>query len=390
MIKVSLYLDVRRVNTNGESVMKIRLTHNRKTAYISTSIKVVPSMWNGRKVINSPTLTNIINMYYDRIRGEVARLELTGQFTTLNITQIRDRVLKEIGIYSDIPQKHNFIQYYKDFANSRKASKTKDRYLTLIKHFESYDSNIGHRDLVEIDSKWTDGLHKYLLSIVGNNSASIYLSQLKTMFNFAVEEEIILHNPMSKWKPHIMPTFKRALTIDQLRRLFNVSSLSSKQECFRDYFMLIFYLCGINVADLSRIKEIQGGRIEYFRSKTGKPISIKVEPEAINIIQKYKGKKYLIDILDTYQDYDVFSVCACAQLKTIKDELGIICPKLSPYWARHTWATIAAELDIPKETIAAALSHGERTITDVYITFNLKKIDDANRRIIDYVLHDKK
>jgi integrase len=61
-------------------------------------------------------------------------------------------------------------------------------------------------------------------------------------------------------------------------------------------------------------------------------------------------------------------------------------PELSQYWCRHTWATIAAELDIPKETIAAALGHdmGNPT-TAIYINFNQKKVDEANRKVIDFL-----
>ena len=60
-------------------------------------------------------------------------------------------------------------------------------------------------------------------------------------------------------------------------------------------------------------------------------------------------------------------------------------PELSGYWARHTWATIAAQLDIPKETIAAALGHSSGSVTDIYIDFDKRKIDEANRRVIDFV-----
>ena len=60
-------------------------------------------------------------------------------------------------------------------------------------------------------------------------------------------------------------------------------------------------------------------------------------------------------------------------------------PGLSIYWARHTWATIASELDIPKETIAKALGHGGSSVTDIYIDFDMRKVDEANRKVIDYV-----
>ena len=47
-------------------------------------------------------------------------------------------------------------------------------------------------------------------------------------------------------------------------------------------------------------------------------------------------------------------------------------------------------LDIPKETIAAALGHGGNTVTDIYIDFDRRKVDEANRRVLDWVLYGKK
>ena len=76
------------------------------------------------------------------------------------------------------------------------------------------------------------------------------------------------------------------------------------------------------------------------------------------------------------------------ELQAIAKTLGL--PKISMYWARHSWATMAAELDVPKETIAAALGHSSNTVTEIYIHFDRTKIDRANRKVLDYVLYDKK
>ena len=61
-------------------------------------------------------------------------------------------------------------------------------------------------------------------------------------------------------------------------------------------------------------------------------------------------------------------------------------PNLTSYWARHSWATYASELDITKDTISECLGHqyGSR-ITSTYIHFSQKKIDEANRKVLDYV-----
>ena len=71
-------------------------------------------------------------------------------------------------------------------------------------------------------------------------------------------------------------------------------------------------------------------------------------------------------------------------LNTIGDNLNI--GELTTYTFRHTWATIAAHLDVPKEVIGKALGHGKKVVTDIYIDFDQTKIDKANRKVIDYVL----
>ena len=157
----------------------------------------------------------------------------------------------------------------------------------------------------------------------------------------------------------------------------------------------MFYLIGINAVDLFGAKEIRNGRLEYRRTKTGKLYSIKVEPEAMEIIQKYKGNEHLLNIMDKYSDYRLFLVRMNASLKFIGDvingkdgkkQIPPRFPDISSYWARHTWATIAASLDIPKETISAALGHEIGSpITSIYIKFDQNKVDEANRKVIDYL-----
>lgn len=68
-----------------------------------------------------------------------------------------------------------------------------------------------------------------------------------------------------------------------------------------------------------------------------------------------------------------------------KKERQPLFPDLSSYWSRHTWATIAASLDIPKEVIAEALGHTSNSVTDIYIKFDHKKVDQANRAVIDLI-----
>ena len=108
-----------------------------------------------------------------------------------------------------------------------------------------------------------------------------------------------------------------------------------------DYFKLMFFLIGINIVDLCHIKEIDAdGRIRYKRQKTKRLYSIKVEPEALELINKHKGKKYLLDILDKYSNAHVFT---CKFDEALKHFI----PKLTSYSAGHSFATMVREINIP-------------------------------------------
>lgn len=190
------------------------------------------------------------------------------------------------------------------------------------------------------------------------------------------------------------------LLFKELERLLNQKDYPCEkwQVKYRDIFMLMFYLIGINAIDLLNAKktDVVNGRLEYKRSKTGRLYSVKIEPEAMNIIERYAGDEYLIDIMENYGYYKDFLHRMNDSLRKIGEMERIgrggkkvrtpLFPELSSYWTRHTWATIASDLDIPKETISEALGHSIGSeVTSIYIKFDRKKVDEANRKVIDLI-----
>ena len=98
-----------------------------------------------------------------------------------------------------------------------------------------------------------------------------------------------------------------ALPVKDLRI---IRDFPAEEFCQRylDVFMLSFYLIGINIGDLLLLRptDMVGGRIEFSRQKTKKRYSIKVEPEAQEIINRWRGKKYLLCFMDERADYRSF------------------------------------------------------------------------------------
>jgi integrase len=136
--------------------------------------------------------------------------------------------------------------------------------------------------------------------------------------------------------------------------------------------------------DLYELASITKGNIEYRRSKTGKLFTIAVPQEAESLINKYKGENNFLSFSENYNDHKNFTKTVNKYLKKLASKCEID-KALSTYYARHTWATLAAGLDIPKETISRALGHSRNSITDIYINFDRRKINEANQRVIKLI-----
>ena len=157
----------------------------------------------------------------------------------------------------------------------------------------------------------------------------------------------------------------------------------------------------VDLLDLPHPNEEQ--RITYRRSKTGVLCSLKIPNEAMKLIQKYRGEKKLLNFGETHEDKRSFVRTINKNLQKIgkTDIINVrnrygrvkkekifkpLFPHLTTYWARHTWATIAADIDIPDAVIDAALGHKPQyQIADIYIRRNEKKVDQAIKKVIDYV-----
>lgn len=293
----------------------------------------------------------------------------------------------------------NLLYYIDEYVKTKPKDSTKQVFLTTKKRIEGFDR---HATFDTIDRNWLERFQaKEQLKGRLINGIGIDLRNIRTVFNWAIDNEITTKYPFRKFSIKSERQQYLYLSADEMReyRDFPVEPFMEK---YRDLFMLGFYLIGINISDLLELPAdcIKHGRIQYKRNKTGRLYDVKVEPEAMEIIEKYKGKEHLLSILDGNQVKESsFRRTLGDYLKKIgpttmkKNKKGALIKKeITPlhkdivwYTARRSWATIAASLDIPKETIGKALGHSEwdSSTTDLYIQFDNRKIDEANRRVID-------
>lgn len=400
-------LDKRRRKAEGTYPLIISVTFRSQTVRFPLHLAVRPEQWDETKraVIRhpqAPLLNAIIKTRVAEMDTTLLQLQLSGELDTVTTTKgLKQTIARCLSPEEDAPERPaegNFLPAFERFAESRNAPRTREIYRNTLKALKDVvGDEISALSFEDITPAFLRSLEAQLHNSLAVNTIAIHLRNIRAVCSFALDEGLTTAYPFRKFRIRHQATRKRALTVEELRAFFS-AEVTDDQRPHRDMFELIFLLIGINIADLARITKIEQGRIHYRRAKTGKLYSIKVEPEALEIIDRYRGTAHLLSFFDAYKRPQDYTSHINKGLKKIgRTEIGKqgrrtyhpLQPELSVYWARHSWATIAASLDIPKETIAHALGHGSETVTDVYIDFDQRKVDEANRTVIDWVLYDK-
>ena len=307
----------------------------------------------------------------------------------------KDILKREILGKETSKKEKTLADYIDDYAGRAVAAGTEKLYWATAKRVREFDECAT---LNNVNVDWLERLNRFLLKRgMRVNSVSIEIRNIRAVFNRAIDDEMTSNYPFRKYKIKLERTKKRNLTAEQIRLLRDYECEDWQRE-YRDLWLFLFYLIGINISDLLEMKSLTDGRSVYRREKTGQLYDIAVVPAA-EIIERYRGGNWLLSPLDRYGSATEYCRHMNRALKKIgpvefaADRAGKkrkkvyhpLFPDLTTYWNRHSWATVAAELDIPKEVIGKALGHSEwdDTTTDIYINFDNRKIDEANRRVID-------
>mgnify|MGYP005754970707 FL=1 len=402
MATTKFLLDMRYVRQDGKYPLKIQLTHNRQSVHFSLGIYLSSKQWQENEVVDHK-LKNYYNtlILKEKLRIDKIIIQLTEarriyDFTAKGlkkyIESVPERIPPEGGTESALSEilPPSFIAYAKRFISLGKKNRTQEIYLSTLNKLKAFKGE--NIEFHEVTPTWLQNFDEFMVpDTPALNARSIHFRNIRAIFNAAIRDKIIDPKlyPFGKGKYIIrtQKTPKRSLTVQQLRGIRDVTD--PKLKPYADTFMLIFYLAGINIIDLLNLTEITDGRIHFHRAKTARYYSIKVEPEAREIINRYHGDKILLVWGEHYKDYRNFTKRFLKELKKIGKLKTVGCPCLSSYYARHSVATLAAnKLNIPKDTISHLLGHGEETVTDIYIDFDQEKVDKAMRKVIDLINKD--
>ena len=389
MATLKIYLDQRSPKQDGSCALRLSVNHRGTTAFINIFVSVLPSQWdNVRSRVRNRTDKDSLNSYlaerlthYSRLLQSVI---MSPDFRPdISAKQLKDKILalETPETAEPVTLRSRWDKYLSRIENSR----TREIYETTWKRICEFEPDADTLPMASVTRDW---LQQFFSSMAQRspsvNARNIHLRNIRAVFNDALDDEAITCYPFRKFKIRGVETAKRDLSLSELRSLVSME-VEPWQRRYLDCFMLSFCLLGINLGDLLTLTAdcIHSGRIEYNRRKTKRLYSILVPPEAMEIINRYRGTRLLLSWCEGMKDYRYFA----ARMNRCLHELH---PCLTSYWARHTWATLAYKLGVPKDTISLALGHANGSrVTSIYINADLSAVDKANRLVLDTVFGEK-
>lgn len=279
----------------------------------------------------------------------------------------------------------DFFSAVKPFCNTTSTGKL---YTTVVNSFNNFAPGIAITDITKKIAQ------HYLLFLLQNhkaNGAHAYMRTLNALYNKVSDGK----NPFTGVRPKKVKTPQKDLTALDISVLFNTRTYVNKYDGkndvlsvnqYRYYFMLMFYLGGIDMVDLAALRydlHVIDGRIQFYRFKGGTNafINNKIVAPAFKILQLFDCYPYLVPIYK-YKNYKAFVNNCNKRLNATTKDLKLSRRPLTKS-ARYTFINRAQELLIDARITSEIVGHIQQNTHSIYTNnFALHVRDAAHEKII--------
>ena len=386
-----------------QGTLIIQVIHKRVVRQLSTKYKLYPEEWDTRRqsvVIAEHTDTHrccYLQAVHEAVQLEASRLQLI--ILTFDHSR-KDYHAEDVVKQFFMKEKTDDFTTFAETLISRKReeghSSLAAKYLSSLNSIKRF---LDGRPLPfdDIDSKFLTDYEPHLKNLgLCPNTTSFYRRNLRAGYNRAVEQGFTRQcYPFARVYTGIAKTVKRAVNIDEILKIKAYRLPPHSIEDFsRDIFLFSFYTCGMSLTDIANLKksDLQGNYLSYCRQKTGQRINIRWEECMQQLVDKYQrdDSPYLIPIIshpgeDETRQYQNRIHLINHHLKKLGKKLGIS-SKLTSYVARHSWASIAKNQNVPLTAISQAMGHTSERTTTIYLkSFDNAPVDRANSKVLNTI-----
>lgn len=365
------------------------------------------TVYYGRQKKRYKTPFKATQEVYDRLLANRLRDESTKQLKRQTVswldkqTLIAERIVPftftdfENVLYAEKTQSRK-IQL-NDGVNSiyekhMQALNDEGRISTARSYQDSLTSMLSYKKNLKVSQITPDFLKGYEKWMTDNGrsltTVGMYVRALRTIFNMAIENEVIDASkyPFKKYTIPAPQKISRTLKKEEIRQIINYTAKRDADAVALDYWVFSFISNGMNFKDIALLKygNINGDFLEFRRAKTKRttnnnslPIMVPLDENLLYIIKKRgnKSKKkedYIFPILkhgltpqEEYDHIKTFVRNTNKRLTRVGIELGLSL-KVTSYVARHCFATIQKNNNAPLAYISEALGHSNLKTTQNY------------------------
>ena len=327
-----------------EASVELRISHERKSKYISTGIRLLPKHWRGYVTnrADAAELNEALDLILSRVRKIANTMIADGK---LDINEIPSRLACATA------EKQSFIDFCEQRAQIRmygKKDDTMERYFRFLRWLRSWGvivwfSDVTDTNIIRMDKELAaTGMRNY-------SKWNNYHRFLNSFILDAIDEGYLQRNPY-KWvhiKKDKTSGLHKYLTPEEFACIEHAAMPTKSLERVRDLFVFQTWTCMsyVDMAAFDR-KRVSDGVYTGRRGKTGQEFSFALIGGAKRVYEKYDGRLPMISNVK-YNEY----------LKLVAQFAGIDKP-ITSHWARHTGATMLLnDGNIDMEIIAKILGH---------------------------------
>lgn len=400
---------------NGRYAILLRITQNRKSKRIKTSISLKSKNdWNAKKKQIRSSEPNYA-LWNQVLADEMEKAKDTYRELRTEGLATSEKIIEEV-VNSE--KSASFLQYAKkrteDIFNAGGIRNWK-KYNGFCNKLEKFLTD-GHgvvHDLTfkELTPAFLSRFDAFLHTLhnerqperkLHQNSIQVVLNIFKTLVNRAIEIDKLMKyedNPFITFKYSGIKTVKEKLTLDEIDA---VNALELEPGCLlwhcRNYFMFSFYCAGIRAGDLIQLRWCNitsDGRLNYQMGKNHKDRDLVLVPQAREILQYYykegvKPSDYIFPLLDinepwaaaiTQEEKDVLPVeLKKRMLEQISSKNALINKELAKiakmiglekhltlHISRHSFAKAAKEKGLDNLAVKSLLAHSNVATTERYM-----------------------
>ncbi len=371
-----------------------RLSHRRQVRWIATGIRLSLGAWNAaaERIVAADDTHRLLQ---HRIDGDVRSLR---------------RIVRELEASSAAWSVHDAVTRYRALDGRLLVLDYMEQQIVRLREANRFGTACNYERACRSFAAFLGGMrlpfaalteqligdyNAYLLRRgVVRNTISFYMRILRAVYNKAVRQRLTEQlYPFREVYTGIDRTRKRAVSEAVLVQLYRLElPCGSPLALARDLFLFSYCTRGMAFVDIAYLQKgnLRDGMICYARRKTGRQLTVKIEPGIRRILDRYRSadSPYLFPLLTSTDPVEAFR-----QYRRAMDEhnrslrkLSALLPdgcRLTSYTARHSWATVARDRNVPIAVISEGMGHTSEQMTRIYLTMlEHTVIDRANRLLI--------